>query len=108
MAQLLFLACRGRRDIQTAVSFLTTRVRAPDEDDWGKVRRVLQYLKGTLYLKLRLTVENLMGADSRIRDADLAVETSKLAQAQVLQEAGVAILSQANIIPRMALDLLKQ
>ena len=62
VAQLLFLACRGRRDIQTAVSFLTTRVRAPDEDDWGKVRRVLQYLKATLYLKLRLTVDNLMSA----------------------------------------------
>ena len=62
VAQLLFLACCARRDIQTAVSFLTTRVRAPDEDDWGKVRRVLQYLKGTLYLKLRLTAESLVSA----------------------------------------------
>ena len=44
VAQLLFLSVRARRDIQTAVSFLTTRVRKPDEDDWGKLKRVLQYL----------------------------------------------------------------
>ncbi len=40
--QLLFAANRARRDIQTAVSFLTTRVKAPDEDDWGKLVRVLK------------------------------------------------------------------
>jgi hypothetical protein len=33
--QLLFAANRARRDIQTAVSFLTTRVKNPDEDDWA-------------------------------------------------------------------------
>jgi len=36
--QLLFAANRARRDIQTAVSFLTTRAQAPDEDDWGKLK----------------------------------------------------------------------
>lgn len=44
VAQLLFLSCGARRDIQTAVAFLTTRVMKPEQDDWGKVRRVLQYL----------------------------------------------------------------
>ena len=34
VAQLLFLCKRARPDIQTAVAFLTTRVKAPDEDDW--------------------------------------------------------------------------
>ena len=58
-AQLLFLQCRARRDIQVAVAFLTTRVKHPDEDDWGKLKRVLKYLKGTLYLKLRITVDSL-------------------------------------------------
>jgi hypothetical protein len=47
VAQLLFMATRARRDIQTAVAFLTTRVRNPDEDDWGKLKRVLKYLNGT-------------------------------------------------------------
>ena len=36
VAQLLFLGGRARPDIKTAVSFLTTRVKKPDEDDWGK------------------------------------------------------------------------
>ena len=55
--QLLFAANRARRDIQTAVSFLTTRVQAPDEDDWGKLKRVLKYLNGTRYLKLILSAD---------------------------------------------------
>jgi flagellin len=44
---------------------------------------------------LMLNVENLSAADSRIRDADLAVETANLTQAQIIQEAGISILSQA-------------
>jgi len=59
VAQLLFLCMRARPDIQTAVSFLTKRVRAPDEHDWGKLKRVLKYLKGTMHMKLTLSVENL-------------------------------------------------
>ena len=59
VAQLLFLCFRARKDIQTAVSFLMSRVQKPDEDDWGKVRRVLMYLKGTKSLPLRLTIEDL-------------------------------------------------
>jgi hypothetical protein len=58
-AQLIFLATRARRDIQTAVAFLTTRVKSPDKDDWGKLKRVLKYLNRTRYLKLNLSVDNL-------------------------------------------------
>ncbi len=53
------MATRARRDIQTAVAFLTTRVKSPDKDDWGKLKHMLKYLNGTKYLKLRLTVDNL-------------------------------------------------
>lgn len=42
VAQLLFLYCQTRRDLQTPVAFLTTRVKKPDKDDLGKVKRVLQ------------------------------------------------------------------
>ncbi len=42
VAQLLFLSCRARRDIQTSIAFLTSRVKDPDGDGWGKVMRVLQ------------------------------------------------------------------
>jgi hypothetical protein len=59
VAQLLFMATRARRGIQTAVAFLTTQVKTPDEDNWGKLKRVLKYLNGTKYLKLNLTVDDL-------------------------------------------------
>ncbi len=42
-----------------AVAFLTTRVKSPDKDDWGKLKRALKYLNGTKYLKLKLCVDNL-------------------------------------------------
>ncbi len=60
MAQLLFLGARVRQDIQPATAFLTTQVRLPDKDDWGKVKRVLGYLKGTLYMPLILSADSLM------------------------------------------------
>jgi len=59
VAQLLFVMIRCRRDLFTAVSFLTTRVKAPDEDDWGKLRRVLRYVRNTLYLPLVLEVDDV-------------------------------------------------
>ena len=59
VAQLLFLSARARRDIQTAVAFLTTRVKQPDEDDWGKIKRVLKYLNGTRHMKLTIEVESM-------------------------------------------------
>ncbi|MDR1855431.1 MAG: flagellin FliC [Azoarcus sp.] len=51
--------------------------------------------------------ENTESARSRIMDADYAEETSKLARAQVLQQAGVAMLSQANALPQNVLSLLR-
>ncbi len=57
-AQLLFLS-RVCCDIQTPVSFLTTRVKHPDGDDWGKLKRVLTYLHSTCSLKLTLFAELL-------------------------------------------------
>ncbi len=69
VAQLLFMATRVRRDIQTAVAFLTTRVKNPDEDDWGKLKCVLKYLNGTKYLKLRfVTIVGRLVTDAPILD----------------------------------------
>ncbi len=50
---------------------------------------------------------NLTAANSRIRDVDVASETAKMSQEQVLTQAGVAVLAQANQIPQMALTLLR-
>jgi flagellin len=55
---------------------------------------------------LQTTIENLSASESRIRDADFAVETANLTRAQILQQAGVAVLSQANVSPQAALALL--
>lgn len=53
-------------------------------------------------------VENLSASRSRIRDADFAAETAALTRAQILQQAGTAMLSQANALPNQVLSLLRQ
>ncbi len=50
--------------------------------------------------------ENLTAARSRILDADFAAETANLTRAQILQQAGVSVLAQANALPQSALSLL--
>ncbi len=50
--------------------------------------------------------ESLSSANSRIRDVDVAEETSNLSRLQILTQAGVSVLSQANQLPQMALKLL--
>ncbi|MAM88085.1 MAG: flagellin [unclassified Hahellaceae] len=55
----------------------------------------------------RITVENLEVANSRIRDADFAAETARLSREQVLQQAGLSILAQANAQPQQVLQLLQ-
>ncbi len=52
------------------------------------------------------TVENLSASRSRILDADFAAETANLTRAQILQQAGISILSQANALPQSVLGLL--
>ena len=56
---------------------------------------------------LRVTVENLQGSRSRIRDADFAAETAALTRVQILQQSGMAVLSQANAVPQGVLSLLR-
>ncbi len=56
---------------------------------------------------LSVTSENLSAARSRIRDADFAAETAELTRTQILQQAGVAILAQANAQPQNVLALLQ-
>ena len=56
---------------------------------------------------LQSAVENLSAARSRIQDADFAAETAALTRAQILQQAGTAILAQANAAPQSVLALLR-
>ena len=56
---------------------------------------------------LAVAHENLSAANSRIRDVDVASETSQLTKSQILSQAGLAVLSQANQLPNSALSLLR-
>ena len=56
---------------------------------------------------LRVSYENQQAARSRIMDADFAEETSRLSRFQVLQQAGTAMIAQANALPQNVLSLLR-
>ena len=55
---------------------------------------------------LDIQAENLSAAESRVSDVDVATEMAAMTRNQVLAQAGVAMLGQANTMPRMALNLL--
>ena len=59
VAKLLHVAKRARLDIQPTVIFLCRRVKNPTVEDWGKLKRLLQYIKGTLKMKRILSLTNL-------------------------------------------------
>jgi flagellin len=71
--------------------------------DLGAVQNRLQ----STITNLGVSVENLSAAESRIRDVDVASETAELTRNQVLQQAAVSVLAQANIQPQVALKLLQ-
>lgn len=68
----------------------------------GAMQNKLQSTTNTI----SIAADNLSEARSRIADADIATETTALAQKQILQQAGVAVLAQANSSPQLALKLL--
>jgi flagellin len=67
----------------------------------------LQSRFDTTISNLQTTAENLSASRSRIQDADFAVETANLARSQILQQAGTAMVAQANSLPNSVLQLLK-
>lgn len=90
-------ADRAAREIDSTLDFiLDLRAR------WGAVQNRLE---GAVR-HLGVTAENLTAADSRIRDVDVAAAAARLAGRQVLQQAGVAVLSQSRLTAGLALQLL--
>jgi len=59
VAKLLYVTKRARVDILLAIAFLCTRVADPDVHDWKKLKRVLQYLRGTLDDVMRFGADSL-------------------------------------------------
>jgi len=62
----------------------------------------------TVISNLQTAAENLTAARSRIMDADFAVETANLSRSQILQQAGNAMVAQANQLPQLVLQLLQR
>jgi flagellin len=62
-------------------------------------------LEGTISV-LNIQKENLMASESRISDVDVALEMAEMTRNQVLAQAGISMLAQANMMPQMALQLL--
>jgi len=56
---------------------------------------------------LQTASENMSASRSRIQDADFAAETAAMTRGQILQQAGTAILAQANSLPNNVLSLLR-
>ena len=63
-------------------------------------------LEGTISV-LNIQSENLQAAESRVSDVDVATEMAKMTRNQVLAQAGISMLAQANAMPQMALQLLR-
>jgi flagellin len=83
--------------IDSAISTVSTR-----RGNLGAVQNRL----GSTIANLSISVENLQAANSRIKDADFAIETANLTKSQIILQAGVAVLAQANVLPQYALQLL--
>ncbi len=71
--------------------------------DFGAIQNRLE----STISNLSNVVENVTAARSRIVDADFAAETANLTRGQILQQAGVAMLAQANAAPQSVLALLQ-
>ncbi|MBX9959823.1 MAG: flagellin [Burkholderiaceae bacterium] len=104
---------------QVANLDVTTVVRA--NDALKTVDSALSYISGeraklgalqsrfeSTIVALQVTSENLTASRSRIQDADFAAETAALSRAQILQQAGTAMIAQANQIPQGVLQLLQR
>ena len=76
----------------------------------GKVQAVVGRGQNQFNFAISLAqtqLSNLAASESRIRDADLAAEAANLTKAQILQQAGIAALAQANVAPQAVLSLLR-
>lgn len=59
VAKLLFVGKRARPDIQVPIAFLTSRVTKADQDDWKKLKRMLQYIHSTIDMPLTISIDNM-------------------------------------------------
>ena len=105
----------GGTDISTAITDNATAKKVIDAVDVS-IKAVdtarsnmgaIQYRFESTINNLNNSINNLSAAQSRIQDADYATEVSNMSRAQILQQAGTSVLSQANQVPQTVLSLLR-
>ena len=114
------LVTQGLGSLQSLVNASALRTGLADEalavidaaiDEVNQVRGEIGSIQGNAVeaslSSLRTGLENLAGAESRLRDTDFALEAATLSRQQILYQAATAMLAQANQTPRTILDLLQ-
>lgn len=95
----------SRANANTAIGTIDTAIGSIDvvRGDLGAIQSRME----STIANLTNVAENLSASRSRIMDADVAMETSAMTRANILQQAGVSVLAQANQTPQLALSLLQ-
>jgi len=95
-------------DIASAKNALVTLDSAISTKDAARAKfgYKMNRLEGTITV-LGIAAENLQASESRISDVDVATEMGNMTKNQVLAQAGISMLAQANTMPQMALQLLR-
>jgi flagellin len=105
------LTASGTVDVSTAAAASAELVDLDTDIDTVSTSRstfgAVQNRFDAVIVNLTTYSENLSAARGRIQDADFAAETANLTRSQILQQAGVAMLAQANSLPQLALSLLQ-
>lgn len=95
----------GASAIKTIIDDLDTAISTINNERamYGAVQNRFE----SVIANLQVSVENTAAARGRIMDADFATETANLSRTQILQQAGTAMLAQANALPQNVLSLLR-
>ena len=99
------LSIEGTSCALTALSRLDEAISLKDTAR-AKFGYKMNRLEGTISV-LNIQSENLQAAESRVSDVDVATEMAEMTRNQVLAQAGISMLAQANAMPQMALTLLR-
>jgi flagellin len=89
---------------QTAIGSLDSAIESKDSER-TRMGSFVERLQNTI-LNLQISRESASRSESQIRDADIAEEMSNFVRAQILMETGVAMLSQANMVPQIVAGLI--
>ncbi len=99
------LGLTTQANAQSAIDGLDTAISAVNSQ--RSVFGAAQNRFESVVANLQISAENLSASRGRIVDADFAAETANLSRSQILQQAGVAMLAQANALPQNVLSLLR-